>query len=158
MKTKDWRMMVAIGALLSATSAFGADSKPVPGPKPAAPPAVPAPAPAPAPVKPAFYEKYLSDDLPVDREIRVIEKKCADNPKDAGARNDLGNLLALRGFPKEAHAAYRDARKLDSNLYIASYNDGLLFEKEGRFERAKEALVGQFGRNRVCPKRTFISR
>jgi hypothetical protein len=110
-------------------------------PAPASPEKPPSAAPAaPALSRPAFYEKYLTDDLPLDREIRVLQKKCADNPKDAGAHNDLGNLLALRGFPKEAHASYREAEKLDSGLYIANYNDGLLYEKEGKIERAKDAF------------------
>jgi tetratricopeptide (TPR) repeat protein len=84
--------------------------------------------------KPAapFYDKYLTDEDPGDRVIRELTRRAAEKPDDAGIHNDLGNLLARRGFAKEAAGQYRLAERLDRGSYLPSYNEGLLWEKEGK--------------------------
>lgn len=79
-----------------------------------------------------FYDKYLTDEDPGDREIRELTREAAEKPEDPAIHNDLGNLLARRGFAKEAAAQYRLAERLDRSSYLPSYNEGLLWEKEGK--------------------------
>ncbi|MGH9442154.1 MAG: tetratricopeptide repeat protein [Thermoanaerobaculia bacterium] len=88
----------------------------------------------------AFYDKYLSDDDPGDRAIRDLTAKAAEKPDDPGIHNDLGNLLARRGFAKEAAQQYRLAEHLDKASYLPSYNEGLLWEKEGKPSSAMSAF------------------
>ena len=61
-----------------------------------------------------------------------LTARVAASPEDAGLHNDLGNLLARRGFAHEAIDQYRKAAKLDPHFYLGDYNEGLLLEKEGR--------------------------
>ena len=108
--------------------------------------AVPAQAGAAESSKPAekaavpFYDKYLSDADPGDRAIRDLTRQVAEKPDDPKIHNDLGNLLARRGFAKEAAAQYRAAERLDKTSYLPSYNEGLLWEKEGRSSSAIAAF------------------
>ncbi len=122
-----------------------------PAPRPAEPPppvpaASPVPAPAPAPAAPSeqpesasrkkhgasFYMPYLTAEAPLDRAISDLTAQVAAKPEDPGLRNDLGNLLARRGFAKEAREQYEKAEKLDREFFLADYNEGLLWEKEGK--------------------------
>ncbi len=90
--------------------------------------------------KPPFYEKYLTDDDPGDREIRELTGEIEEKPDEPSLRNDLGNLLARRGFAKEAVEQYRQAEKLEKTSYLPSYNEGLLWEKEGKPGHAMTAF------------------
>ncbi len=111
------------------------------------PPPPPPPPPAPAPETPppagkhgaSFYERYLSNADEFDRAIFDLTARVQANPSDAGLRNDLGNLLARRGFAKEAADQYQKASKLDPAFYLADYNEGLLWEKEGKSSAAIKA-------------------
>lgn len=87
-----------------------------------------------------FYDKYLSDADPGDRAIRDLTRQVAEKPDDPKIHNDLGNLLARRGFAKEAAAQYREAERLDKTSYLPSYNEGLLWEKEGKSSSAIAAF------------------
>ncbi len=92
--------------------------------------------------KPAapFYDKYLTDEDPGDREIRALTRQAAEKPDDPAIHNDLGNLLARRGFAKEAVEQYRQAERIDRKSYLPSYNEGLLWEKEGKPSSAISAF------------------
>jgi hypothetical protein len=79
-----------------------------------------------------FYTPYLSSADTLDVTILDLTARVAAKPDDAGLHNDLGNLLARRGFAHEAIDEYRKAAKLDPAFYLADYNEGLLLEKEGR--------------------------
>lgn len=118
---------------------------PAPPSPPAAVPAQP-PAPAAADVEPAepkaqktgkrtgadFYTPYLSANDTLDQSIVELTARVAARPDNAGLRNDLGNLLARRGFAREAIDQYRKAARLDREFFLADYNEGLLLEKEGK--------------------------
>lgn len=56
----------------------------------------------------------------------------AANPDDAGAHNDLGNLLLLAGNEAEAEAAYRKAVELAPKAPTGHYNLGLLLQRKGK--------------------------
>jgi tetratricopeptide (TPR) repeat protein len=151
------------------TPASPAPSNPPPatpaGPAVKAAPAAPAPrAPeaAPAPETPSgkrrgasFYEPYLSTGDALDREIIELTAKVREHPFEAGLRNDLGNLLARRGFAKEAADQYRKAAKLDSEFFLADYNEGILWEKEGKTSAAIKAYERSIKRKPGFPLSRF---
>src|SRR6266567_3585779 len=78
-----------------------------------------------------FYRRYLVPGNPLDEKIKEQEQRAAADPKSADLRNDFGNLLAARRFPREAQEQYRMAMKLDRHHYLAPYNLGLLYETQG---------------------------
>ena len=149
--------MAAVIVLAAAGTASASQTDPAPAPgkapaSPAAPPAAKLPAakkpeekPAVKPgtakaEKPPFWEKYLTKGLPLDEAIREAAARVKENPKSAGLHNDLGNVLARRGFAKEALAEYSNALQLDRTFYLADYNAGLVYEKEGHEEHAINAF------------------
>jgi hypothetical protein len=79
-----------------------------------------------------FYTPYLSASDTLDATILDLTARVAAKPGDAGLHNDLGNLLARRGFARQAIEQYREAAKVDPEFFLADYNEGLLLEKEGR--------------------------
>ena len=157
---------------------------PHPAPRPATPHASPAPPPAatapegevapsapatpeppperppePAPGEkrrgPTFYAPYLSDSDALDRAILDLTARLRTQPSDAGLRNDLGNLLARRGFAKEAADQYQKAAKLDHAFFLADYNEGLLWEKEGKSSAAIKAYERSIKRKPGFPLSRF---
>ena len=73
----------------------------------------------------------------LNRALEAQRKTTADHPQDAGAFNDLGNLLLLARQPAEAEAAYRQAVALDPHRVSALFNLGLLLQERNA---PKEAL------------------
>ena len=104
----------AIVPLFAVLAYAGSPGDAKPAGKPDAKPAAP------------FYDKYLTDEDPGDREIRALTRQAAEKPDDPAIHNDLGNLLARRGFAKEAAGHYRQAERLYRKSYLPSYNEGLL--------------------------------
>lgn len=102
-----------------------------------------------------FYRKYLIAGAPLDDRILEQEKKVVANPDQAALRNDFGNLLAARRFPKEAREQYVTAMKLDKSNWMAPYNLGLLEETEGRVSAAISAYERSVDRNRGFPPSRF---
>jgi len=74
----------------------------------------------------------------LDRAIAAQEALVAENPSDAQARNDLGNLLVLDGRSADAEEAYRNALELTPGLASAHYNLGLLLAQRGDRKEAAE--------------------
>jgi len=107
--------------------------------------------------KPAepFYRKYLVFGNPLDEEIRSMEQKVEANPDDATLRNDFGNLLALRHFPKQAAEQYEMAAKLDKTNFISDYNLGILRETEGKTSDAIAAYKKSIARKPGFPQSRF---
>ncbi len=107
--------------------------------------------------KPAepFYRKYLVAGYPLDEEIRSMEQKVDANPDDSTLRNDFGNLLALRHFPKQAAQQYEMAAKLDKSNFIADYNLGMLRETEGKTSDAIAAYKKSIARKPGFPPSRF---
>jgi len=138
-------------------------------PSPAAPAPVPSPsgpAAAPEPPPPApqaegkrrgasFYTPYLSESDALDRAILDLTEQVREYPDDPGLRNDLGNLLSRRGFAKEARDQYRKAAKLDREFFLADYNEGLLWEKEGKTSSAIKAYERSIKRKPGFPLSRF---
>jgi hypothetical protein len=114
-----------------------------------------APAPSGKKSHPAFWEKYLTNDLPLDVAIHDTAKRLAENPKSASLHNDMGNLLARRGFPKEALAEYSEASKLDKQFFLADYNAGLIYEEQRKTEHAINAYLRSIKRKPGFPPAHF---
>lgn len=102
-----------------------------------------------------FYRRFLMPGDPLDEKIKDQEKRVDANPKSADLRNDFGNLLAARRFPKEARQQYELATKLDPKHFLAPYNLGLLYETEGQLLRATAAYEKSVDRNRGFPLSRF---
>ena len=102
-----------------------------------------------------FYRRYLVAGNPLDDRILDQEKRVEADPKVSDLRNDFGNLLAARRFPKEAREQYELAMKLDSHQYLAPYNLGLLYETLGETGRAISAYEKSIDRNRGFPPSRF---
>ncbi len=102
-----------------------------------------------------FYRRFLVAGEPLDDKILEQEKKVDADPKSADLRNDFGNLLAARRFPREAREQYETAMKLDRNNFLAPYNLGLLYETQGETGRAIAAYRKSVNRNRGFPPSRF---
>ena len=103
----------------------------------------------------AFYAPYLSSTDTLDQTITDLTARVAARPDEPGLRNDLGNLLARRGFAREAVEQYRRAAKLDREFFLADYNEGLLWEKEGRVGPAMAAYHRSIRRKPGFPLSRF---
>jgi tetratricopeptide repeat protein len=102
-----------------------------------------------------FYRRYLVAGNALDEKILDQEKRVQADPKSADLRNDFGNLLAARRFPKEAREQYEIAMKLDAHHFLAPYNLGLLYETLGETRRAISAYEKSVDRNRGFPPSRF---
>ena len=74
----------------------------------------------------------LSKALEAQRQV------VAERPDDAGAHNDLGNLLQLATLPSEAEEAYRKAIALDPKKASALFNLGVLLQQRGDLREAQK--------------------
>lgn len=72
--------------------------------------------------------------------IRAQERRTGSRPGDAGALNDLGNLLALAGETERAEEVYRRALEITPEEAILHYNLGLLLRQSGRPKAALREL------------------
>lgn len=102
-----------------------------------------------------FYRRYLVAGNPLDDKILEQEKRVKADPSSADLRNDFGNLLAARRFPREAREQYETAMKLDRHHFLAPYNLGLLYETTGDTGRAISAYEKSVDRNRGFPPARF---
>ncbi|HSP93645.1 MAG TPA: tetratricopeptide repeat protein [Thermoanaerobaculia bacterium] len=102
-----------------------------------------------------FYRRYLVAGNPLDDKILAQEKRVEADPKSADLRNDFGNLLAARRFPKEAREQYETAIKLDPHNFLAPYNLGILYETMGENGKAITAYEKSVDRNRGFPPSRF---
>lgn len=105
--------------------------------------------------KEPFYRRYLVAGNPLDDKILEQEKRVEADPSSADLRNDFGNLLAARRFPREAREQYETAMKLDRHHFLAPYNLGLLYETTGDTGRAIGAYEKSVDRNRGFPPARF---
>jgi tetratricopeptide (TPR) repeat protein len=107
--------------------------------------------------KPAepFFHQFLIPGDPLDEKLLEQEKRVAENPNSAPLRNDFGNLLAERRFPKEARAEYKKALQLDPHFFLAAYNLGMMEEIEGRTSKAISAYREAIDRRRGFPPAHF---
>ena len=102
-----------------------------------------------------FFHQFLIPGDALDEKLLAQEKLVAENPDSAALRNDFGNLLAARRFPKEARAEYRKALDLDKHFFLAAYNMGLMEETEGNVSAAISAYKEAISRRRGFPPAHF---
>jgi hypothetical protein len=81
--------------------------------------------------KPPFYSRYLHPESALDRQVQLKLDALRQNPDSARLHNDLGALLAAKGFPKDAELEYVRAIHSDPKFYPAWYNLGLIREARG---------------------------
>ena len=105
--------------------------------------------------KPAFFHQFLIPGDSLDEKLLAQEKRVEEDPDSAPLRNDFGNLLAERRFPKEAREQYRKALKLDREFFLPAYNLGLMEETEGRLGAAVSAYREAIHRRRGFPPAHF---
>jgi tetratricopeptide (TPR) repeat protein len=88
-----------------------------------------------------FYAKYLNPQAStLDQQIQRDVDALRTNPKSAQLHNDLGQLLSIKGFPKDAETEFERAVNADSRFYPAWYNLGLAREARGDFTGARHAF------------------
>ncbi len=102
-----------------------------------------------------FYRKYLVAGDPLDDQIVEQEHRVEASPNDANLRNDFGNLLAARRFPKEAAQQYEIALDLDPKNFISAYNLGLLRETQDKISSAISAYKTSIARKSGFPQSHF---
>ncbi len=90
--------------------------------------------------RPLFYEKYLTKTDLVDARISQTIVALRDNPTSATLHNDLGQLLRVKGLPKDAEVEFERAINADSRFYPAWYNLGLLRQARGNHAGARFAF------------------
>jgi len=91
-------------------------------------------------VEAPFYARYLGPDSLLDRQITQQLAALKENPRSAVAHNDLGSLLTLKGFPKDAKLEFVRAINADPEFHPAWYNLALIREASGDFAGAMSAL------------------
>ncbi len=134
MKRGAWILALALAPGLAAAQSAGSGGKPTPVP---------------------FYRQYLVPGDPLDDRIVEQERRVEASPNDPNLRNDFGNLLALRRFPKEAAEQYEMALKLDKKNFISAYNLGLVRETEGKLSAAISAYQRSIARKPGFPQSRF---
>lgn len=105
--------------------------------------------------KEPFFHQFLIPGDPLDEKLLAQEKRVAEEPGSASLRNDFGNLLAERRFPKEAREQYEKALKLDKTFFLPAYNLGMMEESEGRLGPAASAYREAIRRRRGFPPAHF---
>ena len=90
--------------------------------------------------KPLFYSRYLNPANALDQQIQATVDALRANPKSAGLHNNLGQLLAQKGFPKDAETEFERAVNHDRRFYPAWYNLGLLRAARGDYIGSRMAL------------------
>jgi tetratricopeptide (TPR) repeat protein len=91
-------------------------------------------------VRPLFYERYLNPANGLDQQIQATVNALRANPRSATLHNQLGQLLAQKGFPKDAEAEFERAVNADRSFYPAWYNLGLLRSARGDYMGSRIAF------------------
>jgi tetratricopeptide (TPR) repeat protein len=89
---------------------------------------------------PAGLAASRDDVDPVADALTEQRAVVAERPDDAGALNDLGNLLLLSGDSANAERAYREALRVDSNHVTALFNLSLIEQRRGESESAMQGF------------------
>lgn len=90
--------------------------------------------------KPPFYSRYLNPANPLDQQIQRTVDALRANPRSAPLHNELGSLLAQKGFPKDAEREFERAVDADRRFYPAWYNLGLMRAARGNYAGAGVAF------------------
>jgi len=89
--------------------------------------------------RPLFYTRYLNPNNPLDAWIQRDINALRANPKNAPLHNELGQLLAQKGFPKDAETEFERSVNDDKNFWPAWYNLGLTRAARGDYVGARFA-------------------
>jgi tetratricopeptide (TPR) repeat protein len=87
-----------------------------------------------------FYTRYLNSSNPADQQILLLIDILRENQRNAAAHNELGSLLASKGFPNDAEREFLRAIAADGDFYPAWYNLALIKEGQGEVGGAIKAL------------------
>jgi hypothetical protein len=92
-----------------------------------------------APGDEPIFVQFLDPEDPDDATLLDYWQRFLDEDLAAPAMVDLGTMLYLRGFPKDAERMYRKALKVDKGLYEGWFRLGLVLHGQGDFDRADQA-------------------
>jgi len=87
-----------------------------------------------------FYAKYLNPAVPLDAQIQQTVAALRTQPRSAALHNQLGQLLLLKGFPKDAETEFERAVDADKRFYPGWYNLGLVRSANGNYSGARYAF------------------
>lgn len=88
-----------------------------------------------------FYSKYLNPQAStLDQQIQHDVEILRTDPKNAAVHNELGQLLSVKGFPKDAETEFERAVNADRHYYPAWYNLGLARESRSDYTGARIAF------------------
>jgi hypothetical protein len=87
---------------------------------------------------PVFLQ-WLMPESPNDQTIREYWEKAEAEEASPEELLDLGTMLFLRGYPKDAVRTYQRALKLDRKLHEAWFRIGLVKHREGEIRAAEDA-------------------
>lgn len=90
--------------------------------------------------KDPFYARYLIEGNADDMRIAQLIDELRADPGAAPLHNELGSLLAQKGFPKDAEREFERAVNSDSDFYPAWYNLGQVRASRGDHSGARRAL------------------
>lgn len=90
--------------------------------------------------EPPFYARYLNPDNALDRQIQQLLDVLRENPRNPAAHNELGSLLAVKGFSNDAEREFRRALAADPDFHPAWYNLALVQQAKGNYSGAVRAL------------------
>jgi tetratricopeptide (TPR) repeat protein len=86
-----------------------------------------------------IFVRWLVEGNPRDDAIRVYWERSNAGELDAAGEIDLGTMLFMRGYPKDAIDAFRRATRLDGELPEPWFRLGLVHHRTGDVPRAREA-------------------
>src|SRR5438128_1462587 len=89
--------------------------------------------------RPLFYTRYLDSRNPLDAWIQRDINALRANPKNAALHNELGQLLAQKGFPKDAEGEFERSVNDDTHFWPAWYNLGQTRAARGDYVGARFA-------------------
>jgi hypothetical protein len=91
------------------------------------------------PPKPPMFIRWLKADDPGDQTIRAYWQRVEAGGATPEDMVDLGSMLYLRGYPKDAIRMFRRALDEDEKLYEAWFRIGLVEHREGNLRAARRA-------------------
>lgn len=91
-------------------------------------------------LEPPFYARYLDTRVALDQKIDQRLRALAVDPDNPTLHNELGALLAQKGFPNDAVREFKRAIYADDEFYPAWYNLGLADHARGNTSGAMSAF------------------
>jgi len=86
-----------------------------------------------------IFVRWLVAGDPGDEAIREYWERSKNGTLSAAGEVDLGTMLFLRGYPKDAIRAFQRAVDLDPKLPDAWFRTGLVHQRRGEVQQARRA-------------------